>query len=156
MYRNVGDEIKLAICLFGYWQSKLRGQLHRSFFFSSCPKTQELVNAAKGIQTSQEFQNIISYTKTLVSDVGQKLKKQKANISRIAEEKQSVRKTIVESRTKISNYFDDLEKNSLDELDHRERIIVSRINKDINCLEIMKSKAEDILNKLDTFKGDNE
>ncbi|XP_045187605.2 uncharacterized protein LOC123545343 [Mercenaria mercenaria] len=122
----------------------------------NCAKTKYLIDAAMGIQKSKEYQTIKQETRTLMNDAARVLAVRKADISRIENEKQNVKHIIADFRKKVNRYFDDLEQKSIDALNDKAEIIVSRYEKDKKDLSVMKLKVEDILRQLESFKGDNE
>ncbi|XP_045183376.2 uncharacterized protein LOC123541820 [Mercenaria mercenaria] len=123
---------------------------------SSCTKTQHLPDAAKGVLLSQGYQSIKKQAKEFLSEVNNVLANLSADIFRIAKEKDNIKQTIANFRKKVNKYFDNLEQKSLDELDFREKRITTIIDKDLKFLHTTKTKAEDILKQIETFKGDNE
>ncbi|XP_053402831.1 probable E3 ubiquitin-protein ligase MID2 [Mercenaria mercenaria] len=123
---------------------------------STCTKTQNLPEAAKGVLLSKEFQNIKKEAKTFLSDVNSVLANRSADILCIAKEKDNIKQTIANFRKKVNKYFDTLERKSLDELDLREKRITTIIDQDMKFLRTTKTKAKNILKQMERFKGDNE
>lgn len=123
---------------------------------SVCVETQHLPEAAKGIRRSKEYEKIKSELKALISSLDKVMNNRKEDNSRIAKDKQRAKQTIAEFRKKINKYLDDIEKNSLDDLDHRANMILRDINSDKAYLEETKSKAVEIIKQLESFTGENE
>lgn len=124
--------------------------------FSNCTNAQHLSEAANGISASEEYQNTKLETQVFLLDIEHVLARQKSDISRIAKEKQNVRKTIANFRKKVNKYFDDLEQKSLHELDSRQTAIVRELRERIDFLEKEKDKIIDDLKQIESFKGDND
>ncbi|XP_045186416.2 probable E3 ubiquitin-protein ligase MID2 [Mercenaria mercenaria] len=123
---------------------------------SNCANTKHLIDAAKGIQKSDEYQTIKQETRALLNDAVRVLADRKADISRIENERKDVMKIIANFRKKVNKYFDDLEENALDALHDKAEIIVSSCEQDTKDLTVMKSTAENMLKQLESFKGENE
>ncbi|XP_053375383.1 uncharacterized protein LOC128547266 [Mercenaria mercenaria] len=123
---------------------------------SNCANTMHLIDAAKGIKKSKEYQNITQEIHALLNDAGRVLADRRADISRIETEKQNVKHTIADLKKNVNAYFDDLEQKCLQELNNKADNIVIGCKQDAKDLSIMKTKAEDIRKQLDLFKGDNE
>ncbi|XP_045184494.2 E3 ubiquitin-protein ligase TRIM71-like [Mercenaria mercenaria] len=123
---------------------------------SNCAETEHLIDAAKGIQNSKEYQTIKQETRALLNDAVRVLADRKADISRIENERKDVKKIIADFRKKVNKYFDDLEQKTLDALHDKAEVIVSSCKQDTKDLTVMKSTAEDMLKQLESFKGDNE
>ncbi|XP_053387319.1 uncharacterized protein LOC123542048 [Mercenaria mercenaria] len=117
---------------------------------SNCSKTKHLIDAAKGVQKSKEYQTIKQ------DDAVRVLADRKADISRIENERKDVKKIIADFRKKVNKYFDDLEQKTLDALHKKAEIIVSSCKQNTEDLTVMKSTTEDMLKQLESFKGDNE
>ncbi|XP_053387069.1 transcription intermediary factor 1-beta-like [Mercenaria mercenaria] len=123
---------------------------------SNCAKTKHLIDAAKGIQKSKEYQTIKKETRALLNDAVKVLADRKADISRIENERKDVKKIIADFRKKVNKCFDDLEEKALDALHDKTENIVSSCEQDTKDLTVMKTTAEDMLKQLESFKGDNE
>ncbi|XP_053387068.1 uncharacterized protein LOC128550944 [Mercenaria mercenaria] len=123
---------------------------------SICANTKHLIDAAKGVQKSKEYQSIKQETRALLNDAVRVLADRKADISRIENERQDVKKVIADFRKKVNKYFDDLEEKALDALHDKADIIVRSCKQDTKDLTVMKSTAGEMLKGLESFKGDNE
>ncbi|XP_053387066.1 uncharacterized protein LOC123542714 [Mercenaria mercenaria] len=123
---------------------------------SNCAETEHLIDAAKGIKKSNEYQTIKQETRALLNDAVRVLADRKADISRIENERKDVKKIIADFRKKVNKYFDDMEQKTLDALHDKAEIIVSSCEQDTKDLTVMKSTAEDMLKQLESFKEDNE
>ncbi|XP_053387770.1 uncharacterized protein LOC123542980 [Mercenaria mercenaria] len=128
----------------------------RALDHNNCAKTRHLIDAAKGIKKSEEYQTIKQETRALLNNAVRVLADRTADMSRIKTEKQDVKQIIADIRKKVNKYFDDLEQRSLDALNDKSEVIVNSCRKDKKDLAVMKSKAEDMLKQLESFKGDNE
>ncbi|XP_045169884.2 uncharacterized protein LOC123532494 [Mercenaria mercenaria] len=125
-------------------------------YHTNCDNTKYLIDVAKGIHESKEYQSIKQETRAFLNDADRVLADRKADISRIEHERQDVKRIIVDFRKKVNKYFDDLEQTTLDALNDKAEVIISSCKQDTKVLTITKSTAEVMLKQLESFKGDNE
>ncbi|XP_045203967.2 uncharacterized protein LOC123556932 [Mercenaria mercenaria] len=123
---------------------------------SNCDKTKHLIDAAKGIQKSKEYQTVKQETRALLNDAVRVLADRETDISRTEAEKQEVKHIIADFRNKVNKKFDDLAQKTLNALYDKAKIIVSSCEQDTKDLAVIKSTAEDTLKRLVSFTGDNE
>ncbi|XP_045171131.2 uncharacterized protein LOC123533539 [Mercenaria mercenaria] len=124
---------------------------------SNCANSKHLFDAAKGIHTkSKECQNIIQETETFISIVEKVISDGKSEMTRFSEAKVEVKNKIADFRKRVDMYFDDLEAKCLDELQNLESKIISDIEQNVKYLDVTRREAEDILQQLQSFEGDNE